>query len=113
MARLRRFFATILRLPLRLIPRGAIVRIVSGELRGWQWIVHSATNGCWLGTYERHVQRLFRQRLRPGAVALDVGANVGFFTLLASKLVGSAGHVYAFEPLPRNLYYLERHVRLN
>jgi FkbM family methyltransferase len=44
---------------------------------------------------------------------LDIGANVGFFTLLASRLVGDAGHVFAFEPLPRNLYYLERHVRLN
>jgi FkbM family methyltransferase len=110
---LRRFFATILRLPLRLVPRDAIVSIVSGELRGWQWIVRSATNGCWLGTYERHVQRLFREHLRPGAIAFDVGANVGFFTMLASKLVGSAGRVYAFEPLPRNLYYLERHVQLN
>jgi len=113
MAHLRGFLATILRLPLRLVPPRAVVRIVSGELRGWRWIVHSATNGCWLGTYERHVQRLFRERLRVGAVAFDVGANAGFFTLLASKLAGSAGHVYAFEPLPRNLYYLERHVRLN
>jgi FkbM family methyltransferase len=46
-------------------------------------------------------------------VVLDVGANVGFFTVLASRLAGPGGHVYAFEPLPRNLYYLERHVRLN
>ena len=49
----------------------------------------------------------------PFPIAFDVGANVGFFTLLASKLAGAGGHVYAFEPLPRNLYYLERHVRLN
>ncbi|HEX7677988.1 MAG TPA: FkbM family methyltransferase, partial [Thermoanaerobaculia bacterium] len=40
-------------------------------------------------------------------------ANVGFFTLLASRLIGTAGRVHAFEPLPRNLYFLERHVRLN
>jgi FkbM family methyltransferase len=46
-------------------------------------------------------------------VAFDVGANVGFFTLLAAKLTGSSGRVYAFEPLPRNLGYLERHVHLN
>ena len=101
------------RLPLRLVPRNAVIRILSGELRGWRWIVGSSTNGCWLGTYERQVQRLFCERLRPGAVAFDVGANVGFFTLLASKLAGSGGHVYAFEPLPRNLGYLDRHVRLN
>jgi len=103
----------IARLPLRLVPRNAVIRILSGELRGWRWIAGSSTNGCWLGTYERQVQRLFREQLRPGAVALDVGANVGFFTLLASKLTGSSGRVYAFEPLPRNLGYLDRHVRLN
>jgi FkbM family methyltransferase len=102
-----------LRLPLRLMPRNAVVRILSGELRGWRWIVGSSTNGCWLGTYERPVQRLFRDQLKPGAVAFDVGANAGFFTLLASKLTGAGGRVYAFEPLPRNLDYLERHVRLN
>jgi FkbM family methyltransferase len=113
MARLRTLFAAILRLPLRLMPRGAVVRIVSGELRGWRWIVRSATNGCWLGSYERQVQRLFRERLRSGSIAFDVGANAGFLTLLASKLAGTGGHVYAFEPLPRNLYYLEHHVRLN
>jgi FkbM family methyltransferase len=109
MGRLR----TIVRLSLRLVPRDTVIRILSGELRGWRWIVRSSTNGCWLGTYERHVQRLFRQRMRPGAVAFDIGANVGFFTLLASKLTGNAGRVYAFEPLPRNLDYLARHVRLN
>ncbi|MEO6259373.1 MAG: FkbM family methyltransferase [Thermoanaerobaculia bacterium] len=110
---LRRGISAILRLPLRLVPRDAIVRILSGELRGWRWIAGSSTNGCWLGNYERHVQRLFRQRLHAGAVVLDIGANVGFFTLLASRMVGSAGHVYAFEPLPRNLRFLERHIQLN
>ena len=113
MGNLRKLFATIVRLPLRLVPRGLVIRILSGQLRGWRWIAASATNGCWLGTYERPVQRLFRERLQAGAIAFDVGANAGFFTLLASKLTGSSGHVYAFEPLPRNLYYLERHVRMN
>jgi FkbM family methyltransferase len=113
MSRLRELIGTIVRLPLRLMPRNAVVRIRSGELRGWRWIAGSSTNGCWLGTYERQVQALFRERIHPGAIVLDIGANVGFFTLLASKLAGSSGHVYAFEPLPRNLYYLERHVRLN
>lgn len=113
MSRLRELIGRIVRLPLRLMPRNAVVSIRSGELRGWRWIAGSSTNGCWLGTYERQLQTLFLETLRPGAIVLDIGANVGFFSLLASKLVGSSGHVYAFEPLPRNLYYLERHVRLN
>jgi FkbM family methyltransferase len=43
----------------------------------------------------------------------DVGANVGVYTLLASRAVGSEGSVLAFEPLPRNLTLLQRHVEMN
>jgi FkbM family methyltransferase len=105
--------AAMLRLPLRFLPRNAVIRILSGELRGWRWIAGSSTNGCWLGTYERPMQRLFRERIRPGATVFDIGANVGFFTLLASKLAGDSGRVVAFEPLPRNLEFLNRHIHLN
>jgi FkbM family methyltransferase len=113
MSRIRRLLANLVRMPLRLMPPESVVRIRAGELRGWRWIAGSSTNGCWLGTYERHLQRLFCERIRPGATVFDAGANVGFFTLLASKLAGESGRVYAFEPLPRNLDRLERHIRLN
>jgi FkbM family methyltransferase len=113
MSRIGNLLGTILRLPLRLIPRDAVMRIRSGPLRGWRWIAGSAPHGCWLGIYESHVQRLFCERLRPGDVAFDIGANAGFLTLLASKLVGPTGQVHSFEPLPRNLFYLERHIQLN
>ncbi|MEX1027483.1 MAG: FkbM family methyltransferase, partial [Candidatus Paceibacterota bacterium] len=43
----------------------------------------------------------------------DIGANVGYYTLLASKLVGRAGTVVALEPAVRNLTFLYRHVALN
>jgi FkbM family methyltransferase len=109
----REILKAIARLPLRLVPRGAVMRIRSGPLRGFRWIAGSAPHGSWLGTYESPVQRLFCERVRPGDVVFDIGANVGFFTLLASKLVGPNGHVFAFEPLPRNLSFIEQHVRLN
>ena len=107
------FAGRLARLPLRLVPRGSVVRIRSGELRGFRWITGAATHGCWVGTYERPVQQLFRRFIRPGAVVLDAGANTGFYTLLASKLAGPHGRVFAFEPLPRNLHYLRRHLELN
>jgi FkbM family methyltransferase len=113
MSRTRTLLANLVRLPLRFMPAESVVRIRSGELRGWRWIAGSSTNGCWLGTYERHMQRLFCEHIRPGAIVYDVGANVGFFTLLASKLAGDSGRVHAFEPLPRNLDFLERHILLN
>ena len=53
------------------------------------------------------------QAFRPGDVFFDVGANVGFYTVLASRLLGPRGKVIAFEPSVTNLVYLHRHVRLN
>lgn len=106
-------FGKVLRLPLRLIPAGTRMTVRKGGLKGKQWIVESHTHGCWLGTYESEKQLLFGQTITKGSVVFDVGANVGFYTLLASTLVGTAGHVYAFEPLPRNISYLKEHLRLN
>ena len=57
--------------------------------------------------------RLFRELLRPGMVVVDVGANIGYFSLLASTLVGPEGRVHAFEPDPVNCALLRKNVRLN
>lgn len=103
----------LLRLPLRAIPEGARVPILQGRLRGKRWIVGSCTHGCWLGSYEYEKRRLFERTIQPGSTVYDVGANVGFYTLLASVLVGASGRVVAFEPVPRNLSLLHEHLRLN
>jgi len=87
--------------------------ILTGPLRGRRWVSDSATHGCWLGTYERELQEMFVAHVKPGDVVFDVGANVGFFTLLSSLLVGVRGRVVAFEPLPRNLALLRRHLEVN
>lgn len=108
-----RLLSRLIRLPLELVPREREVPILSGQLRGWRWITGAATHGCWLGTYEREAQRVFRDQVYEGNVVLDVGANAGFFTLLAAKRAGSRGAVYAFEPLQRNLDYLRLHVAAN
>jgi FkbM family methyltransferase len=103
----------LLRLPLRWLPPDLAVWIVQGRLRGKRWIVGSSTHGCWLGSYEFDKQRWFAQTVQPGAVVFDLGGHVGYYTLLASELVGPAGRVITFEPLPRNLHYLRRHLALN
>jgi FkbM family methyltransferase len=53
--------------------------------------------------YEPHVTERLRARLLPGATFVDVGANVGFYALLAAQRVGPSGRVIAFEPNPDNL----------
>ncbi|MGC2112305.1 MAG: FkbM family methyltransferase [Candidatus Korobacteraceae bacterium] len=53
--------------------------------------------------YEPHVGKIFKQYLRPGMKVLDIGANIGYFSLLAACLVGAAGAVYSWEPSPVNV----------
>lgn len=65
------------------------------------------------GANELPVQAALARHLAPGSVFYDVGANVGFFTVIASRLVGAVGHVYAFEPVPENAAYIELNLRLN
>jgi FkbM family methyltransferase len=103
----------ILRSPLRLIPSNARIPIIQGPLRGKQWIAGSGILSCWLGNYEYEKQKAFAAAVQRGFTVYDIGANVGFYSLLASVLVGSEGKVFCFEPVPRNLEYLRRHVELN
>lgn len=63
--------------------------------------------------YEPLATALFKRSLGEGKVVLDVGANVGYFTLLAANAVGARGHVFAFEPAPGNVRMLKRNVEMN
>lgn len=103
----------LLRLPLRLLPRGMVVSVRSGINHGLHWIIGSSTHGCWLGTYETHKQDAVRRLARPGMTIFDVGANAGFYTMAFSRLVGAKGRVYAFEPFAENVANLLKHVAIN
>jgi len=63
--------------------------------------------------YEVGTTRLFEQLIRPDEIIIDVGAHVGYFTLLAAKLVGPSGKVFAFEPEPMNYALLTKNIGLN
>lgn len=65
------------------------------------------------GEYEPEQTRLFKAQCRPGDTVIDVGANVGWYTVLASKLVGDTGRVVAFEPDPESFAFLERNAAAN
>jgi FkbM family methyltransferase len=103
----------LVRWPLRLVPRGAVLHVRSGPLQGARWVAGSSVHGCWLGTYERDKALAVMGAIRPGGVAYDVGANAGYYTLLLSRRVGPEGRVVAFEPLPGNLASLLRNIELN
>jgi FkbM family methyltransferase len=109
----RSFIGKLLRLPLKLIPKGMVLPILQGQLRGKKWIVGAGEHGYWLGSYEYNKRLAFERLVGPGMVVYDIGANVGYFSLLASVLAGPEGQVVAFEPLPRNIRYLQQHLQIN
>jgi FkbM family methyltransferase len=55
----------------------------------------------------------FLNVVRRGHTVFDIGANIGYYSLLASRQVGPSGRVLAFEPFARNISYLHRHLELN
>jgi FkbM family methyltransferase len=67
----------------------------------------------WLGTYEPELQQAVREMVKPGVVVYDVGANIGYISLLLARAVGPNGRVFAFEALPDNVERLRRNLNLN
>ena len=65
------------------------------------------------GKSELPVQRALAAHIRPGHVVYDIGANIGFFSLIAARLGGPAGDVYSFEPVSENAMAVQRNARLN
>lgn len=71
-----------------------------------QWLQHN-------GACEPEVVHLMRRVIRPGDFVIDGGANIGFFTMVLSRLVSDHGHVEAFEPSVLNFKKLRANIELN
>jgi FkbM family methyltransferase len=65
------------------------------------------------GVYEPLTTDLVRREIEAGDVVLDIGANIGYYTLIFAKCVGRRGHVVAFEPEPGNFALLQENVVAN
>lgn len=63
--------------------------------------------------FEWQERRFLNTFLEPGDIFVDVGANIGLYTVIAAHLVGPAGHVFAFEPSPKTFERLRTNVELN
>jgi len=65
------------------------------------------------GVYEPEETKLVQSLVHPGDIVIDIGANIGYYTLQFAKLVRGAGKVIAFEPDPENFELLRRNVEIN
>jgi len=100
----------------KLVPRDALV---------WMQVRTGAAQGLWLhlsprtgknyldGGGELEVQAALQEHLKPGMTFYDVGANIGFFSLLAARLAGERGRVVAFEADPEVAARLRENVARN
>ncbi len=100
----------------KLVPRNSLA---------WVQVRRGAAQGLWLhlnprtgrayfeGKGEPEVQAALREHLRPGMTFYDIGANIGFFSLLAARLVGKEGQVVAFEADPEIAARLREHAERN
>lgn len=82
--------------------------IAEGEAAGLKIFSRGADPDFARGTYELPVQETIASHLSAGDVFYDIGANIGFFSLIAARRVGPDGQVYAYEPVPRNASAIER-----
>lgn len=88
-------------------------RISEGEGRGLRFDPGSSNPAYLSGSNEIPVQQAIRDHLRAGDTFYDIGANVGFFSVIGSRLVGERGRVYAFEPVATNAKLIARNCALN
>lgn len=93
--------------------RDAPVEISHGYAKGLLINPSGANPGYGLGTTEPAIQKLFSDYIAEGDVIWDVGACIGFFTMLAAHLVGEHGRVIAIEPVPDNASALRANLELN
>jgi FkbM family methyltransferase len=90
------------------------VRVAAGGLAGTPLLLDlQLEKDYWLGTYEPELQAAIQKEVQPGMVVYDVGANVGYVSLLFARSVGPQGQVFAFEALPANLERIRRNLALN
>jgi FkbM family methyltransferase len=95
---------------LPLIPDKITLPIATGPARGMRWR-RDACNSCfWLGTYERAKCEAFVRELKPNDVFYDIGANSGYYSLVAATRCKC---VIAFEPFSRNIARFRANMTLN
>jgi FkbM family methyltransferase len=99
----------------RAAPHGLVhVTIAAGGLAGYRMALDlQREKDYWLGTYETELEEAINGLVQPGMVVFDVGANIGYISLLLDSKVGEAGRVFAFEALPENVERLRANLELN
>lgn len=79
------------------------------------WLIPSGQIAelAFTASYEKDLLNIYSKYLKPGMRVLDIGANIGMYTILASKIVGNTGKIWAFEPARDIHQMLKNNISLN
>jgi FkbM family methyltransferase len=103
-----------LRFLARRYEEGSETTVALGYASGTRWKrYHRYVSGYWLGQYELPIQEAIIRLLGSESRVFDVGANAGFFSLVAAKKVGRNGWIVAFDPLKENAECIAEQFRIN
>lgn len=107
---LQKFFGAAAKTYAQLFPNQVCTR---GEVRWDLDLTRLIDFEIFFGGWEPESIRFLEENVRPGHTVIEVGANIGAHTLPISRLVGTAGRVYAFEPTEYALGKLRKNIALN
>ncbi len=96
----------------KVIFSGITLPIQNGPLKGKKWCVTTSIRYI-RGKYVKRDTDILIENVGKDEIVYDIGAHVGYFSILCSGIVGKKGIVYAFEPVPMNLLFLKKHIRIN
>jgi FkbM family methyltransferase len=98
----------------RKFPNRPLMANIDRDIKARIWPGDTIGKALYIGgLFEEDEVRLIKGALKPGMVFLDIGANMGYYTLLAAQRVGPGGQVHSFEPSPRMFSELKFNVELN
>ena len=93
---------------------GSVTPIYQGEAQGMLWKRRKRyINGYWLGDFEPAFQHALASTLHPGMTFFDVGANAGFYSLVAWKKIGPSGKCVSVDPDPDNCAHMQELKQIN
>ncbi len=100
---------------LNIHPKSVFAGTVRSKRYGCCWRIRAGTDDIYSVMPEREgdVHSVILNSLKLGDVFIDIGANIGYYTVLASKRVGADGRVISFEPMPETFQYLKVNCQLN
>ena len=91
---------------------GITMPIQSGPLKGKKWCITTSIRYI-KGKYVERDTKVLMDNVNKGDTVYDIGAHVGYFSVLCSQIAGRGGKVFSFEPVPLNLRFLNRHIKMN